>query len=204
MPTLLLIRHGENEYLKKHKLPGQLPDIHLNERGRAQAAALAEGLKKLPIKAIYSSPLERAVETIEPLARELKLEIQLRPALMDIDVGTWTGRSIKVLSRTKAWTVVQRSPSQFHFPNGESFLQTQERVVSTLDAIVAGHKKEMVAVVFHADPIKLAVAHYLGLPLDNFQRLAIQAGSVTVLGVHEMGAALLALNLVPPFSFPLK
>ncbi|HTX90655.1 MAG TPA: histidine phosphatase family protein [Anaerolineales bacterium] len=204
MTTLLLIRHGENEYLKKNRLPGQQAGIHLNERGRSQAAALAESLKKLPIKAIYSSSLERAVETIEPLAKELGLEIRLRPSLMDIHVGEWTGRSLKSLTRLKAWSTVQRAPSRFHFPGGESFLQAQERVVSELDAIAAAHKKGMVAVVFHADPIKLAVAYYLGLPLDNFQRLAIQPASVTILGMHEAGAGLLAMNLIPPFSIPLK
>jgi probable phosphomutase (TIGR03848 family) len=202
MPTVLFIRHGENDYIKKHKLAGQQSGIHLNERGRNQANALAESLKAVPIKAIYSSPLERAVETAEPLAGSLGLEIQLRPALMDVDVGAWTGRSLKILSRTKAWKIVQQAPARFHFPEGESFLQAQERVVSELDAIAAAHKKGLVAVVFHADPIKLAIAHYLGLPLDNFQRLAVGTGSVTVMGMHEFGAALLAFNLIPPFSFP--
>ncbi|MGZ9222076.1 MAG: histidine phosphatase family protein, partial [Anaerolineales bacterium] len=63
MPLLLLIRHGENEFTAKHKLAGHLPDVHLNERGQKQAQILAEALKEVPIKAIYSSPLERAVET---------------------------------------------------------------------------------------------------------------------------------------------
>jgi broad specificity phosphatase PhoE len=202
MPILFLIRHGENDYLKKNKLPGQLPGIHLNERGRSQAAALADTLKSLPIRAIYASPLERAVETGQPLADALGLEIQKRPALMDIDVGEWTGRSLKALGRTKAWGVVQRAPSLFHFPGGESFLQAQERIVSELDAIAAAHKKGMVAVVFHADPIKLAIAHYLGLPMDNFQRLSIRAGSVSILGMMGAHTGLMALNLIPPFSLP--
>ena len=200
MLTLLLIRHGENDFVQKHKLPGQQSGIHLNERGQNQAAALAESLKGLPVKAIYSSPLERAVETAEPLAKAINLEIQLRPSLMDIDVGSWTGRSLKMLNRTRAWEIVQQAPSLFHFPEGESFLQAQERIVSELDAIATAHKKGLVAVVFHADPIKLAIAHYIGLPLDNFQRLAIGTGSVTIVGIHEMGAVLLASNLMPPFS----
>jgi probable phosphomutase (TIGR03848 family) len=202
MPTLLLIRHGENDYLKKNRLPGHLPGIRLNERGREQAAELARTLGQLPIKAIYASPLERAVETAEPLAQTLSLGIQIRPLLTDIDVGHWVGRSWKTLGRTKHWKVIQHTPSQFQFPGGETFLQAQERVVNVLDAIAVAHKKEMVAVVFHADPIKLAVAHYLGLPLDNFQRLTIHPGSVTVLKIDTLAARLLAINLIPPFSFP--
>ena len=201
MPLLLLIRHGENEYVKTGKLAGRLPEVHLNERGQKQAAELAEALKKVPLKAIYSSPLERALETAGPLADGRKLEIQLRPELMDNDIGAWQGRSIKQLRRTKKWKVVQQAPSRFTFPEGESFLQTQTRVASCLDQIAASHKpKDIVAVVFHADPIKLAVTHYLGMPLDHFQRLACDTCSVTVLYLSETGTHLIKLNQKPPFD----
>ena len=202
MPTLLLIRHGENDYLKKSKIPGRLPGIHLNMRGRQQAAELAWTLSSLPIKALYSSPLERAVETAEPLSQSLGLEIQLRPDLTDTDVGAWEGRSWKVLGRTRLWKVIQETPSQFQFPGGETFVQTQVRIVRTLDAIARAHTDELIAVVFHADPIKMAVAHYLGLPLDNFQQLTAHTGSVTILKMDGSFVKLLALNLMPPFSFP--
>ena len=199
MPTLLLIRHGENDYLAKNRLPGHTPGIHLNKRGSEQAVLLDQSLSKLPIKAIYCSPLERAVETAQPLAKSLGMEIQLRPELTDGDVGEWTGRYWKVLRRNKLWKIIQQKPSQFQFPGGESFVQMQVRVVATLEAIVGAHKKdEMIAVVFHADPIKLAVANYLGLPLDNFQRLSINAGSITILNTHESSCQLLGMNLMPP------
>ena len=202
MPTLLLIRHGENDFLTRNKLPGHYPNIHLNERGRSQAAELDRTLKQLPIKAVFASPLERAVETAMPLARSLQLELQFHPGLVDIDVGTWTGRSWKALNRTKNGKIIQERPSQFQFPEGESFVQVQERVVAALDSITATSRDELVAVVFHADPIKLAVAHYLGLPLDRFQLLTIFTGSVTVLHIKGTDGRLLALNLLPPFSFP--
>ncbi len=202
MPTLLLIRHGENDYLAKNKLPGRIPGIHLNGRGREQAAELARTLSRLPIKAIYSSPLERALETAQPLAQSLGLGIQIRPDLTDTDIGEWEGRSWKVLGRTKLWKVIQETPSQFQFPGGETVVQAQERVARALDAIASTHADEMVAVIFHADPIKLVVAHYLGQPLDNFQRLTAHTGSVAVLKIDGSAAKLLALNLIPPFSFP--
>lgn len=205
MPLMLLIRHGENEFVKTGKMAGQLPDVHLNERGRKQAADLAEALKQVPLKAIYASSLERAVETAEPIAEGRKLEIQLRPQLMDNNIGKWHGRTLKQLRRIKKWKVVQQAPSRFTFPEGESFLETQTRIATCLDEIAASHKpKDIVAVVFHADPIKLAVAHYLGMPLDHFQRLACDTASVTVLYVSETGAHLIKLNQKPPFEFLMK
>lgn len=201
MPILLLIRHGENDYVKAHKLPGRLPGIHLNERGRKQATALAESLRSLPLAAIYASPLERASETAQPLADVHGLEVQIHPDLTDTDVGAWAGRSWKVLRRTKAWKVIQQAPSQFRFPEGESFVECQRRVVSALEEIARRHPQEaFVAVVFHADPIKLALAHFLGMPLDAFQRLQIAPGSVTPLLLTGQGGFLLASNLLPPLD----
>ena len=200
MPTLLLIRHGENDYLKQSRLPGRLPDIHLNERGREQAAALAETLKVLPIQTIYSSPLERAVETAEPLAQSLGLTIQLRPGLLDTDVGEWQGQNLRKLRKLPLWKQVQEQPSSVHFPGGESFQELQERLVREIDLIRRAHKqKDMLAVIFHADPIKLVLASFIGLPLDNFQKLAVAAGSVSVLVIGKSGGYLAALNLRPPF-----
>ncbi len=203
MPLLLLIRHGENDFVKTGKLPGQSPGIHLNERGQKQAQALGEALKDVPIKAIYSSPLERALETATPIANARKLQIIPEPDLMDTDIGSWQGKSLKVLRHTKVWTIVQNAPSRFRFPDGESFVEAQARYVRALERIVQQHNKprEIVAVVFHADPIKLAVSHFLGLPLDHFQRLSCDTGSLTALYVNESGANLLKLNQRPPFDF---
>src|SRR5574339_475660 len=129
MPLLLLIRHGENDYVKTSKLAGRLPGIHLNERGQKQAQALGEALGPVPIKALYSSPLERAMETAQPIATSHKLEICQEPGLMDADVGKWQGKSLKVLRLTNAWKIVQHSPSRFQFPEGESFIDLQTRIV---------------------------------------------------------------------------
>jgi probable phosphomutase (TIGR03848 family) len=200
MPTLLLIRHGENEFVKQGRLPGRLPGIHLNEHGQEQAAALAESLKKLPIRAIYASPLERAVETAGPLAKALSLEIQLRPALVDTHVGEWEGQLVKKLRKLPLWQQVQQKPSEVRFPGGESFLELQERLVKEIDTIRKSHKaKDMVAVVFHCDPIKLVLAHYIGLPLDSFQKLGVAPGSVSILMIGKSAGLLAALNLRPPF-----
>lgn len=202
MPLLLLIRHGENDYTKTHKLAGRLPKVHLNEHGQKQAQALGEALKGVPIKAIYSSPLERALETAAPIADNLGLTIQREKGLLETNVGDWQGKSLKRLYLNKHWKVVQRAPSRAQFPNGETFHDCQNRVVRAIDSILARHKpKDLVACVFHADPIKLVVAHYIGLPLDQFQRLGCDTGSLSALAIGEMGASLLKLNLRPPFDF---
>jgi len=203
MPLLLLIRHGENDFVKTGKLAGHLAGVHLNERGQKQAQALGEALKHVPLKAIYSSPLERAMETAEPIATTHQLEIVQEPSLMDANVGSWQGKSLKVLRLTNAWKIVQNSPSRFTFPEGESFIDLQTRIANTLERIVRKHNKpkDIVAVVFHADPIRLAVAHFLGLPLDHFQRLSCDTGSLTAIYAGEMGSNLLKLNQRPPFDF---
>lgn len=195
MPIFLLIRHGENDYVKQGKLAGRLPGVHLNETGLQQAQRLAEHLSKTPLKAIYASPLERALETAAPLAKTHKLEVQIRPGLLETAIGAWTDQPLKALRRTRLWKTVQLAPSRFRFPEGESFAESQQRIVSELEALCQMHAaKDLVACVTHADPIKLAVAYFLGLPLDNFQRLCVSPASITALQLNEHSSSLLALN----------
>ena len=202
MPLLLLIRHGENDYTKKHKFAGHLPGVHLNARGQDQAHQLSEALKAVPITAIYSSPLERALETAAPIASRQHLTIQTVDGLIETKIGSWQGRSHRSVSGTRAWKLVRSFPSRFRFPDGESFLECQSRVVTALDTIQKAHKPgELIACVFHADPIKLAVAYYLGMPLDNFQRLGCDTASLTALGILDTGIHLFKLNQSPPFDF---
>ena len=203
MPLLLLIRHGENDFVKTSKMAGRLPGVHLNERGLKQAGALGEALKDVPLKAIYASPLERAMETAAPIASARNLQINQEADLMDTDIGKWQGKSWKVLRLTKAWKIVQHAPSRFRFPEGESFPEMQTRISAVLERIIARHNKpqDVIAVVFHADPIKVAVSHFLGLPLDHFQRLGCDTGSLTAVHADEMGAHLVKLNHRPPFDF---
>ncbi len=196
MTTLLLIRHAENDFMKRHRLAGWLPDIHLNERGRAQAQALAETLGPIRIKAIYTSPLERAVETAQPLARSRHLPLVRRGNLGEIRYGEWQGRSLRSLSRQKLWSLVQRSPSQARFPGGETLREAQARIVGELDLLAARHPgpKAVVACFSHADPIKLALSFYLGQPMDLFQRLTIEPASVSALQIADGRVRILSIN----------
>jgi probable phosphomutase (TIGR03848 family) len=198
MTTLYLIRHGLNDFVGHHKLAGWQPGVHLNEKGRAQAQALAEHLASLKLKAIYASPLERTMETAVPIAAAHKLEVIPREGLGEIHYGQWQGQSIKALKRRKLWPVIQNTPSLARFPDGESFPEAQARIVAEFEILRSKHKgaKDVIACVLHADPIKLAIAHYIGLHLDFFQRLAIQPASISILRIDEHHARLLTMNLI--------
>ena len=174
MPIFLLIRHGENEYVKKGLMAGRLPGVHLNKKGHGQARAVAEKLAGAPVKAIYSSPLERALETADPISQALSLDVIIRPSLTEIDVGDWQDKSLKQLRRLKLWKTVSNAPSRLQFPGGESFADAQIRISTEIDVLSRLHEpKDLVICVSHADPIRLAVAYFLGLPLDLFQRLVV-------------------------------
>ena len=137
-----------------------------------------------------------------PIATARRLQVQTEAGLIETNVGRWQGKSLAALRLQKHWNVIQHAPSRAQFPDGETFHECQARIVSALDAIIRKHKpQDIVACVFHADPIKLAVAHFIGMPLDQFQRLGCDTGSVSVLQVGEMGATLIKLNQRPPFDF---
>ena len=204
MAVFLLIRHGENDWVKSRRLAGRLPGVHLNEKGQTQAKQLAEELAATQITAIYASPLERAVETAEPLAQSKGLEIQIHPGLNEIDFGRWAGKNLNDLRQGRQWKIVQGSPASFRFPEGESFAEAQARVVKALKELSADYgEKDVVVCTAHSDLIRLAVAHFLGLALDNFQRIRIAPASVTALYLNKDQAYFGPINMTfgpVPFS----
>ncbi len=145
---------------------------------------------------MYASPLERAMETAAPIAAARGLEVIPRPDLGEIQYGQWQGKSLKMLRRRKLWPIVQRAPSLARFPNGESFSEAQARVVAELEALRSMHRgpNTPIVCVSHADTIKLAVAHHVGLPLDLFQRLVIAPASISILRIEAGYASLICLN----------
>jgi probable phosphoglycerate mutase len=177
---LLLVRHGSTP-TTGIVLPGRTPGLHLSERGRVQAERVADRLAGLPLDGIYSSPLERTLETAEPTAAHAGLDVNENAGLIECDFGEWTGAALAGLAALPEWQTVQGSPSTFRFPDGESFTEMQERIVGALGVLCAAHAGGVVACFSHADPIKAAVAHALGIPLDLFQRIVISPGSVSVI-----------------------
>jgi probable phosphomutase (TIGR03848 family) len=195
--VFLLVRHAVTSHTG-HKLTGWAPGVHLSDDGRAQAEAVADHLAKAPIKAIYSSPIDRTLETAQAIATKHRMDVQVLDDIGEVRYGTWTNRSLKSLSRTKLWGKVQRFPSAARFPQGETLFEVQSRAIAELERIQARHAKQMVCVVSHADVIKLVVAHYLGVHIDLFQRIAIGPASVSAVAVGDAGPMVLSVNAQAP------
>jgi probable phosphoglycerate mutase len=193
MTTLFLIRHGLTA-VTGSRLYGRTPGIGLDERGRRQAATLVERFRSVRLTALYSSPLERCVETVEPLATAQRVEVRTSDALVEMDAGDWTGRTLTSVRRTKLWKVVQRSPSRFRFPNGESFVDAEARVLDELERIRARHPRGRVAIGTHGDLVRMLVSHYTGAHLDEFQRVASDPASVSVVHLGDSVPRVLLVN----------
>ncbi|HWD52286.1 MAG TPA: MSMEG_4193 family putative phosphomutase [Acidimicrobiales bacterium] len=205
LTVVLLVRHGTTPTTGKI-LPGRAPDLHLSDHGRTQADQVAERLGELigegkrgPV-AVYASPLERTFETAKPIARKLGLRVRSDRGLLECDFGQWTGAALKTLAKKPEWTQVQRWPSGFRFPGGESFLEMQARITSTIARLVHLHRGETIVVVSHADPIKAAVAAAAGTHLDQFQRLVVSPCSVSALAYGEGGPHVLCVNTTASLS----
>jgi probable phosphomutase (TIGR03848 family) len=191
---VLFVRHGVTATTGK-VLPGRARGLHLADSGRAQADAVAQrlaGLKK--VAAVYTSPLERTRETAAPIAARLGLEVTAERGLVECDFGEWTGEELKVLFRRPEWATVQRYPSGFRFPSGESFREMSTRITDTVARLRARHPGETIVVVSHADPIKAAVADATGTPLDLFQRIVISPCSVSAIAYADGGPIVLTVN----------
>jgi probable phosphomutase (TIGR03848 family) len=201
---VLLVRHGRTPTTGS-VLPGRAAGLHLSDEGQAQAQAVAERIRALHeartsakdgvgVTAVYASPMERTRETAAPIAKALGLRTKTRKGLIECEFGDWTGRELKDLAKLPEWKTVQRHPSGFRFPRGESFGEMQARMVDAVNEIVTTHPGEVVVAVSHADPIKAAVASALGTPLDLFQRIVIGQCAVSAILYGAQGPTVLSVN----------
>jgi probable phosphomutase (TIGR03848 family) len=192
--TVLLVRHGKTPTTGQ-LLPGRAPGLHLSEAGVEQAErAGARVAELLRVDAIYASPLERARETAAPIAKATGVKVKVDRGLLECDFGDWTGSELKELMKLPEWRTVQKAPSTFRFPNGESFSEMQVRIVSALDRLRSAHPGGTIVCVSHADPIKAAMAHALGTHLDLFQRIVISTCSISAIGYTTDGPIALTVN----------
>jgi probable phosphomutase (TIGR03848 family) len=193
MTRFLLIRHATTDAVGK-RLTGRKAGVHLSAAGQEQAQQLVERLANAPVSAIYSSPLERALETAAPLADRLHLETIICEDFLEIDFGDWTDRTFDELRNDPQFGLFNSFRSSTRIPGGELMLEAQVRVVAGLNRLRTLHPGETVAVVSHADLIKAAVAYYAGIHLDLFQRIEISPASVSVIEIYEETARILLLN----------
>ena len=191
---VLFVRHGRT-HTTGSVLPGRAPGLHLSSVGEAQARRIAERIATLAqVTAVYSSPMERTLETAEVIARACRLSVVEDHELTECDFGRWTGLELDDLRQREEWVVVQRNPSAFRFPDGESFTEIQARSTNAVTGIAARHPGACAVVVSHADVIKTVVASAMGVPLDLFQRIVISPCSVTVIRYALDGPSVFAVN----------
>lgn len=194
-PTLfLLVRHGTTP-TTGDVLPGRAPGLHLSEVGEQQAEIVGQRIAEIKKPAaVYSSPMERARETAQAIAKATGLKVRTTKGLLECDFGEWTGKKLSQLRKKPEWNHVQNAPSTFRFPGGESFAEMQQRMVTTLDRLQAEHPGKTVVCASHADPIKALAAHALGVHLDLFQRIVISPCSVTAVLWGGRSPIVLAVN----------
>jgi probable phosphoglycerate mutase len=191
--TILLIRHATTDAVGSW-LAGRAAGVSLNQDGRAQAERLRGRLSPVRLAAIYSSPLERAVETAEPVARDRGLRVEPLMDLMEIDFGAWTGARFDALAADPQWIRFNRHRSMASVPGGERAGDAQARIARAMDEAGARHPNQTIAFVTHADVIRLAVLHVAGAPIDFIGRFEISPASITAVSLHDDGATLLYIN----------
>lgn len=194
-PTLVLfVRHGQTPTTGA-TLPGRAPGLHLADTGVGQAENASRRIGELnAVAAVYASPMERTRETAAPIAKALGLRVRRHSGLNECDFGDWTGRRLAHLRKRSEWRTVQRYPSGFRFPGGESFAEMQTRAADAVHDLVGRHPGETIVAVSHADVIKAVVAAAMGTPLDLFQRIVVSPGSITAVLYAQDGPVVLSVN----------
>jgi probable phosphoglycerate mutase len=198
MTTFLLIRHAHCDQVG-HAIAGRAKGVHLNNRGRAEAKALGARLAGLAIHAVYSSPLERSLETATEVAERHGLTVKTVPGLNEVDFGEWTGRTLAELDAAPEWKAFNNFRSGARIPGGESMTEVLARALTELGHLgrTHGESGQLVAIVSHGDVLRALIAHYLGIATDLFQRIEISPASVSILTVETHGPRLLLLNSLP-------
>jgi probable phosphoglycerate mutase len=193
MTILMFVRHALH-MLGGDRIAGRMPGVHLSPDGQRQAADLVERLRPIRIDSVFSSPLERTLETATPFARERDLDVEVRDELAEIDFGEWTGRAFAALREDPDWRAWNEFRSGRRTPGGEAMLEVQARIVGCMMQLCAERPGETLALVSHGDVIKAAIAYCLATPLDLFRRIEISPASVSVVVVEELGPWVLAVN----------
>ena len=196
MALVILVRHGQTDENVNGRISGQGP-VPLNIRGQEQARLAAEVLAPLGITHIFSSPLVRARQTAEFLATRLQKSIEEIPDLREVGYGDWEGKTFNEMRTHPVAHQVFNDPINAIFPNGESLLAVQQRGIRVIEWMRSAHPQGIVAVVSHGDVIRTALAHYLGMPFNEYRRLDLDNGAISVLELFEGWVRIKALNFVP-------
>ncbi|ANL34946.1 MULTISPECIES: histidine phosphatase family protein [Rhizobium] len=192
--TFFLIRHAAHDNVGTF-LAGRTAGISLGDAGRSQVQRLAQRLRREEINAIYTSPRERTRETAVGIASACDLSLpQTDDALDEVNFGNWSGKTFEVLNDDPLWRRWNIARSLTRTPGGETMLDVQTRIFGLMETLTSVGNDRRIALVSHADVIKSAVCHVLGLPIDAWPRFDIAPASVTTVAIGDWGAKVMTLN----------
>ncbi len=180
---IYLIRHGETDYHVEKRALGKL-DVPLNQLGREQAQMVADYFEDIPLKAIYSSPLSRCIETARPLSLAQGLQIQAVEGITEIDLGEWDGKPFKQLYQEGGEVFSQwiQKPASTRIPGGEMLSEVRERVLSAVLEILEAHStEEDIAIFGHGGPLRIILCASLGLDLNHIFRMEVDLASISAI-----------------------
>ena len=193
MGRIILVRHGETDWNRELRIQGGSSDTPLNEKGRRQAEDLALRLNRDRIQAVYSSPLKRALETAETIARYHQLGVVVEPLLREIEAGTLEGVTAGELGKRFSELLTQDGVSK-KIPGGESLTELQQRCWGCIEQISRKHTDGDLVVVSHYFTILSIICSALMLPLSRITRLRLSTGSISVINLNGKEARLELFN----------
>lgn len=192
MTNFLLIRHGHCDPVGRY-IAGRSKGIHLSDTGKIQVTKLVNQLKDVEVSAIFSSPLERARETAGEISKSKGIDVSVSDFLQEIDYGLWTGKSFSELSDDPLWIKFNNQKADVRIPDGEMILEVASRMSNFIEKLRKIYKGN-VLLVSHGDPIKSAIAHYSGIPLNYISRFDVQTASISTIAIDDYGARILSIN----------
>jgi broad specificity phosphatase PhoE len=193
MMTIHLVRHAVHPLVDR-VLVGRTSGVQLGEEGREQAKALARRFAREGIAGVQSSPQERALETAALIAAPLGLAVDTVPELDEADFGQWAGCSFEQLKRDPRWFAWNSERGTARPPGGETMLELQKRILGHLSRLQVEKPNSKLVLVSHAEVIRAALLHFLGIALDGFARIEIAPASISTLLLNGSGAQVIGCN----------
>ena len=196
MVRVILVRHGETEWNRLRRIQGGNSNTPLNEKGEQQAESLALRLRSEGIQAIYSSPLQRSLDTAQAIARHYQMEVDLEPDLIELNLGELEGTLIDDLGKSYNELLITNSQGEVlpRLPGGESLIEVQQRAWSVIQGLVSQHPEGVIVVVSHYFAILTIICSALNLPLSQMGRLRVGPGSISTLIFDEQAPRLVLFN----------
>ncbi len=193
---IILVRHGQTEWNRVERFRGRA-DVPLNETGLAQADATGQRVAaEWQPRAMYTSPLSRAVKTAEAIARRMALPVEVQAGLVDIDYGAWQGLTpdearVRWPEMVEAWYA---APQAAQIPGGESLAGLRARAMAAVADLAARHVGQTIVLVGHTVVNRIILLGVLGLPNDRFWRIRQDTCAINVFEVEGGDYTLVSLN----------